>query len=90
MTAIPRPLETRGGGSRISMPVVVLIVVLTWAVSAGITYGVLSTRLDWLVQRVENIEKNQSEYIQRPEYDTAARDLTNRLDRIERKIDALK
>lgn len=94
MSTVPRALETRGGGTRISLPLVLLIVVLTWAVSAGVTYGVISTRIDWLVQRVDNIEheeaRDAAEFIPRPEYDSNRKDLDNRLDRIERKIDLLK
>jgi hypothetical protein len=72
---------------KLNIPLVVFIVILTWAVSAGVTYGVLSTRIDWLAQRMDSLERQSAQTIQRPEYDTAKQDLDNRLDRIERKID---
>jgi hypothetical protein len=55
-----------------------------------VTYGVLSTRIDWLAQRMDGLERQSAQNIQRPEYETEKSDLDSRLDRIERKIDALK
>jgi hypothetical protein len=76
--------------TKFNVPVMVFTVLLTWALSAGVTYGVLSTRIDWLAQRMDGLERQSAQNIQRPEYETEKSDLDSRLDRIERKIDALK
>jgi len=89
MATIPAVVPERNA-QKLSIPLVVVIVLLTWTMSAGVTYGILSTRIDWLGQRVDTIEKQESFNIQRPEYDATKSDLDSRLDRIERKIDLLK
>ena len=83
-------MTENGSAQKISIPIMVLIILVTWAVSAGVTYGVLATRIDWLSQRVEAVERIESQEIERPEYEAEKKDLDARLDRIERKIDALK
>lgn len=85
-----RSLETRSGAPRITLPVMVLIVLFTWAISAGVTYGILSTRIEWLSQRMDTVERREQVYVERTEYDSAELGITGRLDRIERKIDALR
>lgn len=75
---------------KLSIPIVVLIVFITWALSAGVTYGVISTRLDWQAQRLDSLERTVRFFVPRPEYDAAQNELDKRLDRIERKIDNLR
>lgn len=80
---------TERGTVRLSIPATVFVVLLTWVASSLVTYGVVSTRIEWLGQRVENLEKSSADYVLRSEYTSRGADISSRLDRIERKIDAL-
>ena len=81
--------ETRPGSVKLTIPTVVFVVLMTWIASSLVTYGVISTRIEWLSQRVDTLEKSSSSFIPRTEYDARGADLAARLDRIERKIDAI-
>lgn len=83
-------LESRENGQRVTLPVVFLIVLFTWVASASVTYGIISTRIEWLSQRLDNVERQAAIFVQRPEYDVSQAGITSRLDRIERKIDLLR
>lgn len=67
----------------------IAVMVVTWALSAGVNYGIISARLDALNQRLDSLENSRPTYVSRAEYNGNRQDLANRLDRIERKIDAL-
>lgn len=71
----------------VSLPFAVIIVTVTWVLSAGITYGVLKTKIDSIEERVARLEDS---YIPRPEYQASREDVVSRLKRIEGKIDNLK
>lgn len=75
---------------RISLPVAVIVLLMTWAASSLVTYGVMTTRIDWLMQRQDAIEHSQGLYMPRTEYDARQQDTISRLERIERKIDGLR
>lgn len=83
-------VQEASGRVKLTIPAVIFLVVVTWAASALVTYGVITTRIEWLQQRVEVLEKNESLFVPRTEYESGRADIANRLDRIERKIDALK
>lgn len=74
---------------RLSIPQGVFIVLLTWAASSLITYGIVSTRIEWLMQRVDTLERQGALYLPRTEYEGSRSDLASRLERIERKIDQI-
>lgn len=67
-----------------------VVVIVTWAMSAAVTYGIVTTRIEWLTQRMDNVEREIPYYVPRTEYEGSRSDLAGRLDRIERKIDALR
>ena len=70
----------------ISLPYTIIVVVITWVLSAGITYGVFKTRLDAYEERLDRIEE---QFVPRREYDAGSANLNNWLTRIERKIDVI-
>ena len=78
----------------ISLPFAIVVVVATWIFSAGITYGIFKSWKDQTQSRIdhhdEEIQEIKRLYVPRTEHDLGRTDLASRLERIERKIDALK
>lgn len=67
----------------------VVIVLVTWAISAGVNYGIVSARIEAMDRRIAALEQNSDRFINRREYIGNREDMAQRLDRIERKIDSL-
>lgn len=70
----------------INLPLNIIVIVITWLLSAAVTFGVLKTKLDNLENRIGDIEMK---LVPRPEYESGRSDVVNRLARIENKIDRL-
>jgi hypothetical protein len=62
----------------------IVIVILTWLMSAALTYGVVSTKITNLEQRVDVLEVNQrkvmSEMLTREEYERFHQALVDKVD----------
>lgn len=86
----PTELAEQKGQVNVTLPVGIVILLLTWAASSLITYGIVSTRIEWLSQRVDTVERQMQTYVPRTEYDSSRSDIVSRLDRIERKLDQLR
>lgn len=77
----------------ISLPFAVVVIVATWLLSAGITYGILKTKIDNMTERInhhdEEIIALRHDFVPRKEHEVGYDNVVDRLTRIERKIDAL-
>ena len=72
---------TEPGSNRITLPAVFAIVVNDMgSLSRHEPTELISTRLDWLAQRVETLERTDNDSIKGPEYEAAKEDLANRLE----------
>lgn len=78
----------------ISLPVAIAALFATWIFAAGLTYGVMKSwkesaeaRMDAHARELEAIRRD---FLPRIEFQNSREDMTNRLERIERKIDNLK
>lgn len=64
---------------------------VTWVLAAGVTYGVMRTKLEALHFRIIALEnaaiKNMEIFVSRTEYESRHRDIQEQLSRIESKID---
>jgi len=71
----------------------VSIVIITWMMSAAITYGVLSTRVNYLEERLKIVESNQQRvlgtYVTREELERAISRMEAADERTQIKLDEL-
>jgi Flp pilus assembly protein TadB len=64
---------------------------ITWVLAAGVTYGVMRTKLEAHDQRIATLEaaeiRRAEQFVTRTEYESRHRDIQQQLQRIESKLD---
>jgi hypothetical protein len=69
----------------------IAVVIITWLVTGGVTYGLMRGKLDSIGDRITKMEarseRDVSLYVTRTEYESRHQDIREQLARIESKLD---
>lgn len=69
--------------------VMIVVVILTWIVSASVQWGITSAHQVETDRRLEVLETSQRDKMDRAEFDSWRKYLDNRFDRVESKLDTI-
>lgn len=66
----------------------ILLVSATWLCSALVNYGVVTTKIENIQQRVDRVESRSDGFVDKDQADARFSELIRRLDRLDGKVDA--